>query len=279
MEEGGPQFSKKEKKGLQSIWQRIRRLFRHKPQALPAKPAAPASATKSTPTPPASGPKAAQSPGEPALDSQYPATDKQSPIEVDDMQENTPLPDEPLALPPRDPLSEYPNDQELRFYKAKAICARYNIELTEADWVVRPKAQHERVSKPIRQRVRYTCHNCSTSFGYDKICIGCQHRRCTRCSRYPPRKDRSRAARETTAQQQQQQQQQPQDTDGDNARNSIEGACHECQTGFELGTQECPNCHHQICDRCIRETTISIDESSRETDEQRAPTSRSTAVS
>ncbi|KAL6249374.1 hypothetical protein RBB50_003227 [Rhinocladiella similis] len=277
MEGGGPQSSKQEKKGLRRIWKGIRHFFRHIPHRLTPKPAAPASATNSTPIPPASDLQAAHSPGEPTPGSPYPPIDKPPILEVDEMQENAPLPDGPLALPPGDSLSEYPHDQELRFYKAKAIFARYNIELTEADLVVRPKPQYERVSKPIRQRVRYTCHNCSTSFGYDKICMGCQHRRCTRCSRYPPRRDRPRPGREPTVPQQSQQLQQ--DTTDDAPRNSIEGACHECQTGFELGTQACPNCHHQICDRCIRETMISIDESSRRTDEQTAPTSQPTAVS
>ncbi|KIW21207.1 hypothetical protein PV08_01787 [Exophiala spinifera] len=274
MDGGGPQSSEKEKKGLRRIWKRIKHIFRHKPQSLAAEPAAPAPATKSTTARPGSDSKAAPTLEDPTLESRQPNIDNPALIEVDEMQESTSLPDEPLAVPVRESLSEYSNEQELRFLKAKAIFARYNIELNEADWVVRPKFQYERVSKPIRQRVRYTCHNCSTTFGYEKICMACQHRRCTQCSRYPPRKDRSRAARESTTQQQQQQ-----DSASHVRRNSIEGACHECQTGFELGTQVCPNCQHQICDRCIQETTVSADQVLRRTDEQIPPTSRSTGVS
>ena len=59
----------------------------------------------------------------------------------------------------------------------------------------------QRVNKPIRMRVRRTCHRCQTTFGPDKVCVNCQHARCKKCPRHPPPKSQPS--------QQQQQQQQP----------------------------------------------------------------------
>jgi hypothetical protein len=262
--------SGKEKKGLRRIWKKINNIFRKEPIATTSTPTAPTTTTTTSQSAPES--KAVQVPDVTAPTAQQPSVSKNDPIEVDSMQEDTPLPTEAVAPPTQQPPREPSNEQEMQFWKAKAIFARYNVELTEADWGVRPKAPCERVSKPIRQRVRYTCHNCSTTFGYDKVCLECQHRRCTRCSRYPPRKDRHRNTKAPVV---------PQvaETAPEAHRESVEGACHECQTGFELGTQECPNCRHQICDRCIQETTITIDEPRRRADEQVAPGNQSTTVS
>jgi hypothetical protein len=131
--------------------------------------------------------------------------------------------------------------------------ARHHLELDGTEWDRGPKVPHERVHKNIRMRVRYTCHNCSTTFGRDRVCIGCQHRRCTHCARYPPRRDRPKAVHEApdlpTTQSQ-----------TDAPRPSTEGGtCHECQTGFEVQLAECPNCHHQICERCIHQASITIE--------------------
>ena len=39
--------------------------------------------------------------------------------------------------------------------------------------------------------------------------------------------------------------------------------CHECQTVVDIDSDECPNCHHKICERCLKEGqfTVSGDES------------------
>jgi hypothetical protein len=140
----------------------------------------------------------------------------------------------------------------MRFNKAQAIFAKYNLELSEADWDMRPKVPYERVPKNIRMRVRYTCHNCSTTFGHERVCVGCRHRRCTKCSRYPPKKDKSKAPKTDAAAL-------PSQAQSDPSQPKNEAACHECQTVFTLGTEECPNCHHQICERCLQEATITVE--------------------
>lgn len=42
-------------------------------------------------------------------------------------------------------------------------------------------------------RVKYTCHNCKTVFGHERICANCQHKRCSECTRYPPKKKKDKA--------------------------------------------------------------------------------------
>lgn len=113
---------------------------------------------------------------------------------------------------------------------------------------MRPKVPHERVPKNIRMRVRYTCHNCQTSFGHDKTCISCQHQRCAKCTRYPPKKDRKKRLAEPSAI--------PQPLSEENSQNCT---CHECQTGFDKSAEECPNCHHKVCERCLQETVVTVE--------------------
>lgn len=53
-----------------------------------------------------------------------------------------------------------------------------------------PPNKIRRVEKPIRLRVHWTCHQCSTQFGIERICVECGHHRCRDCARHPPKKVR-----------------------------------------------------------------------------------------
>lgn len=80
--------------------------------------------------------------------------------------------------------------------KARAIFKKYDFEFDDEEWKAsepRPKAPRERVQKQIRMRVKYTCHNCKTVFGHQRICANCQHKRCAECTRYPPKKKKDKA--------------------------------------------------------------------------------------
>ncbi|KAK5257964.1 hypothetical protein LTR83_004623, partial [Exophiala xenobiotica] len=130
--------SGKEKKGLRRIWKKINNIFRKDPIATTSTPTAPTTTTTTSQSAPES--KAVQVPDATAPTAQQPSVSKSDPIEVDSMQEDTPLPTEAVAPPTQQPPREPSNEQEMQFWKAKAIFARYNVELTEADWGVRPKA-------------------------------------------------------------------------------------------------------------------------------------------
>ncbi|KIX08303.1 uncharacterized protein Z518_02959 [Rhinocladiella mackenziei CBS 650.93] len=266
METAEPPSARKEKKGLRRVWNKIREIFKHKPTTSTA-PSTQATAPTTSVAPPPTEPVATSIPSvsiKPSLSSlivsREPSTEQPPKIEVDDtiedfaelVEPSTHLPPKESATAAIETTQDPRNESQMRFNKAQAIFAKYNLELRESEWDMRPKVPYERVSKNIRMRVKYTCHNCSTTFGHDRVCIGCQHRRCAQCSRYPPRKDRTKSSQKTPAPP-------PVESTTEAPRPSGEGACHECQTGFELGAQECPNCYHQICERCLQEATITVE--------------------
>lgn len=45
-----------------------------------------------------------------------------------------------------------------------------------------------RVYRPVRQRIRRTCHHCGMAFQRSYNCTSCQHRRCDKCPREPRRR-------------------------------------------------------------------------------------------
>ncbi|KEF53147.1 uncharacterized protein A1O9_11056 [Exophiala aquamarina CBS 119918] len=245
---------KKEKKSVKKLWKKVKDFFKDKPAtptaaAASTSIAAPAASSPSAPAPVTSKPESASAtkPDESPVRSPR--------IEVDDNVEDIPAATTQgtVQLRPIKPSSETGQltEPEMRFNKAQAIFAKYNLELSEADWDMRPKVPYERVAKNIRMRVRYTCHNCSTTFGHERVCVGCQHRRCTKCSRYPPKKDKAKTTKTDVAA--------PSAAPLDPSENNNDAACHECQTGFNIGTEECPNCHHKICERCLQEATITVE--------------------
>lgn len=252
MEAAQAQPSPRRKKGWKRIWKTVKNIFKEKPSTVtpptvvttqPVAPTVPELSTSTEPSKPAAV--------SPTTDEEQPSGQLKH-IEVDDAPEELPDPVK-LSLQPRQ-AQDNVNGPESRFRRAQAIFAQYNIHLSEDDWDMKPQVFPERVSKNIRMRVRYTCHNCSTTFGHDRVCVGCQHRRCTQCSRYPPKRDQTRPAATPTNPAL------PQvGTQTAAPRLSAEGACHECQTGLELGTQACPNCHHRICERCVQEATITVE--------------------
>lgn len=69
--------------------------------------------------------------------------------------------------------------------KARALFAKYGLTLEPGEWKSPSDMTVQRVSKPIRMRVRRTCHRCQTTFGPDRICVNCQHVRCKKCPRHP----------------------------------------------------------------------------------------------
>lgn len=99
--------------------------------------------------------------------------------------------------------------------------------------------------KPV-QRVRRTCHECSTTFqSGSKVCAQCTHRRCVDCPRDPAKKDKY-----------------PDGYPGDNPSSDpskpVKFNCHKCNKTFppvqpdEKEAADCERCKHQRCERCHR---------------------------
>ena len=139
-------------------------------------------------------------------------------------------------------------DIDRRLARARELFKKYDFEFDESEWKVHESKRAkptERVQKQIRMRVKYTCHSCSTVFGHDKVCISCQHPRCKDCTRYPPRKPKGKKKSAAAA---------AAPTD----ETASKCTCHECQTGVDIGTAECPNCKHKICDQCLKEAMVAV---------------------
>jgi hypothetical protein len=136
----------------------------------------------------------------------------------------------------------------LRGYVA-APPPRNTSHCLDVEWIAQPELP-KRVHKSIRMRIRYTCHNCETTFGREKVCEGCSHRRCRRCARSPPLKDQVslKAVLVDT--------QTALLTPAPTTIVSDMTTCHECHTELEITIEACPSCSHQICDRCRSETTL-----------------------
>lgn len=134
--------------------------------------------------------------------------------------------------------------------RTQVLMLRHNLNVGPPKWPARMNPPQERVSKSIRMRVRYICHRCQTSFGHDKECNTCRHRRCARCDRYPPRKSRQSPevqalisaplpfVEETVSRL------------SETIAADHTCTCHECQTTIEIEVEGCPNCQHIICEQC-----------------------------
>ncbi|CAP95495.1 Pc21g05980 [Penicillium rubens Wisconsin 54-1255] len=164
--------------------------------------------------------------------------------------------------------------------KARALFAKYGLTVDTSDWKTPPDLQLTRVTKPIRMRVHRTCHRCETTFGKEKVCVNCQHTRCTKCPRHPPA--RNKDGEPSTRKPKDSETYVPQPymyprttnlklsttkevsikmaspTGGADfvhrpVRQRVHRYCHFCASLFTPGTKECPSCSHVRCKICPRD--------------------------
>lgn len=83
-----------------------------------------------------------------------------------------------------------------QYDRLRAMFAKYNMDFDDSTWPARPERQQPRVEKPIRMRVRIICHYCRTNYSASRECTSCQHRRCEKCTRVPPKDKRKGKERE-----------------------------------------------------------------------------------
>jgi len=131
------------------------------------------------------------------------------------------------------------------------------------------KPPAKRVHKEIRMRVHRTCHKCTTSFGADKTCVNCQHKRCKLCPRFPSKKDKKDKGKEKEKHGDKREvkpigrrRKEPlltlpsrtggQDLVRKKIRQRVHRTCHRCKTDF--GAEKvCSNCKHNRCKKCPRD--------------------------
>ncbi|KFH48664.1 hypothetical protein ACRE_004370 [Hapsidospora chrysogenum ATCC 11550] len=174
---------------------------------------------------------------------------------------------------------------ELLEERAKRLGERFGLEIKAGEWqhaAAPPNSDTVlRIDKPIRMRVRRTCHKCSTGFGAAKECPGCSHVRCTKCARYPPKRTEAEviASRERRAALMKANKEnqaivpdydfenyndrefvlkKPSKTGGQDLiykkpRQRVRRTCHECQALFMAHSKKCENCSHIRCTDCPRD--------------------------
>ncbi|KAL4794525.1 hypothetical protein BDV19DRAFT_192953 [Aspergillus venezuelensis] len=161
--------------------------------------------------------------------------------------------------------------------KARILFAKYGMTLEPGEWKAASDVPVQRVTKPIRMRVRRTCHRCQTTFGPDKVCVNCQHVRCKKCPRHPQAKPKDKQEQAGTvlqtllAQKSQTQTVRPvqpkprehkltlpsrtggQDLIRRPVRQRVRRTCHRCNTIFAPHATECASCKHIRCKICPRD--------------------------
>ncbi|KAF3483105.1 uncharacterized protein GIQ15_02429 [Arthroderma uncinatum] len=106
------------------------------------------------------------------------------------------------------------------------------------------------VHKPVRQRVRRTCHICNTLFeGNATECLNCNHIRCKKCPRDPAKLNKYPDGYPGDAEPPFE----PQERVWRRPRRRVRWTCHECSSMFTGGEKICLKCQHERCNDCIRD--------------------------
>ncbi|KAJ5106909.1 hypothetical protein N7456_003584 [Penicillium angulare] len=176
-------------------------------------------------------------------------------------------------------LTDYSTVQQ---EKARALFTKYGLTLEPGEWKSPTDLQLTRVTKPIRMRVRRTCHRCETTFGPDKVCVNCQHPRCKKCPRTPPIQEKNPKEYPSVSISKSKipeiraqhgglaytphlrytgdpnapltmPSRSGKDLVKKNVGQRVRRICHGCDTVFAPGSKECANCNHVRCKRCPRE--------------------------
>ncbi|KAM6533394.1 hypothetical protein FALCPG4_006382 [Fusarium falciforme] len=165
--------------------------------------------------------------------------------------------------------------------RAKKLGERYGLDIKISELQTgSPDDTVLRMDKPIRMRVRRTCHKCNSTFSSAKECPNCQHARCTKCTRYPPKRTEAEiiASRERRAAIIKANKEnapiipdysyafdekkivltRPSKTGGQDLvhkkpRQRVRRTCHECSTLFISGNKTCEKCGHVRCTDCPRD--------------------------
>ncbi|PGH05534.1 hypothetical protein GX51_02872 [Blastomyces parvus] len=139
-----------------------------------------------------------------------------------------------------------PKDECLGKEKAKALDAPKKPVLT----IPSRTGGQDLVRKPIRQRVRRTCHRCQTLFiGDATVCTECEHTRCKKCPRDPPKLNKYPDGYPGDAEPPFE----PQERVWRKPRRRVRWTCHNCSKLFQAGDRSCPSCQHERCTDCIRD--------------------------
>jgi len=150
--------------------------------------------------------------------------------------------------------------------RAQALFKKHGLDVKPSDLPLSNTPQAERVQKDIRMRVHRTCHKCDASYGPEKTCQQCGHKRCKRCPRHPLKKSKDKGKEKLTAKGAPGYKKRRgdymygitipgkrggQDLVHKEVRQRVHRKCHRCEADF-AGEKVCANCKHQRCKKCPR---------------------------
>jgi hypothetical protein len=155
--------------------------------------------------------------------------------------------------------------------RARALFKKHGLDINPGEWNFSKAPQGERVQKDIRMRVHRTCHKCETSYGPDRTCTKCGHKRCKKCPRHPVKKEKKekKPGDVTDAPGYKKRKGDvvygltiPSRRNGQPLvhkaiRQRVHRKCHRCEKDF-AGEKVCNNCKHTRCKRCPREPYVFI---------------------
>ena len=208
----------------------------------------------------------------------------QSPLEVP---KPDPIPSLSVPAAIQQPISDIrnPADKEMKAHttaaasegtreeRARALFAKHGFTLEPGEWTPSSRGRGERVEKKIRFRVHRHCHRCQTTFGSERLCNNCQHTRCKKCPRFPPKQPseqqakalgtgvapiRPQEAAKAQAKSRTKSLTMPSKTTGSDLvrkapRQRVRRNCHKCNCVFISKETQCLGCKHSRCPQCPRE--------------------------
>ncbi|KAF2204409.1 hypothetical protein GQ43DRAFT_494259 [Delitschia confertaspora ATCC 74209] len=173
---------------------------------------------------------------------------------------------EPIATPDApSPITQTLNRSALQQERARALFAKYGLTLESHEWITSPGALSvdvKRVEKPIRMRVHRSCHHCGTTFGADKACSNCEHKRCKKCPRFPKKRTPGEKSAKTEGEERPKKKRAALAVTSKNGnelvyqttQQRVRRSCHKCETLFVPPTSTvCSKCHHARCTKCPRD--------------------------
>lgn len=176
-------------------------------------------------------------------------------------------------------VSKYSKAQMLE-ERARNLSERFGLDIKASEWHAASTVDDTvlRTDKPIRMRVRRSCHQCNTNFTTSNECGNCKHTRCSQCTRYPPKRTEQEliASRERRAaiikankenapiiadygwDEKEILLKRPSKTGGQDLvykkpRQRVRRTCHGCATVFKAGSKKCEQCGHSRCTDCPRD--------------------------
>lgn len=219
----------------------------------------------------------------PSASTATPAAASSSAAPAQGDKENKPKPDEATAAPaapapestpqvavdepdPKPIITQELNRSALQQERARALFAKYGLTLESHEWIsTTPQPiSVQRIEKPIRMRVHRSCHHCGTTYGVDKVCTNCEHKRCKKCPRYPKKKTPAEKQKEAEATVQPVKPKKKKlltlksKTGGElvyqHTRQRVRRTCHKCHNMFIPATATiCEHCRHVRCTKCPRD--------------------------